>query len=409
MVRLVLWTVIAAALGCGKSSEPKTGGGRGANTLPANQAGDGAHEASSSQWLVLQQHDPTSDRVRYLPVAIAGDTPAPSKPIDGEALARPNWKDHYITIASAAGDHLYTAATTAGRWELRERKLDDPDARPRVIPIAVDRISALLAIDSRVVVGAGMKVGWVDTGADKPAFSQLAEHPGAYKAYDLFARDGDLIAAIDDEVGPIYGELLHITDNGVEHLEGWDMPSFINGTYEHAVLAMSDAGARDGVLYAMGSYGIMSGNGHDLTALPIRGGKLPAGLAEVLNSGGAGTTNPPVIEEHVDRGSGKVERVAHGSEMTPWTGLALTRANQVAVAAGKRGLLWFPGEFSPTTKANALDVGGSCHDVIAVGSALYVLIESGGKGQLGIVDVTGEGPEVAKRVDLPAAYQRFVR
>ena len=407
---LVLITV--AALGCGNKTDSKeTTGSRRVAPSPTATA-DKNKSQKPGRWLILQQHISPATTARMLPVALTTDGPVVGQSTEIVAPELWNWRQQRKVLASAAGEHWIAAAQSeSGEWQLHVHSAAEPAAKPRSIPLDLDSITGLLAVDHRVVVGSGNRVGYVDTSADAPSFTLLAERRGAGKAFDVFARDGDLIVAIDDEVSPIYAELLTVRgDREITHLEGWNMPTFINGVYRLAALSISDAKARDGVLYATGSYEIMSGDGQDLTAIPIRGGKLPGGLAEVLNDG-SGVSNPPVIEEHVSRGSGAVEKIVHGKNMTMWTGLAVTAGSprQVALAAGSRGLLLFPGDFDHQTKATAADLGGACHDIITVGEDTYALIADKDGGHLAKLAFGAGTATVSSRVELPAVYHRFVR
>lgn len=64
----------------------------------------------------------------------------------------------------------------------------------------------------------------------------------------------------------------------------------------------------------------MDGHGHDLTALPLRDGKLTIS-SEILINSSAGV-DPPVLEEHVDRGTHQPTKLAAGVDYTEWTQIA---------------------------------------------------------------------------------------
>lgn len=373
--------------------------------MPSNKVEEPVDRPATGTWLLLRRLDQAAGTAGYTPVAIRASRLEVGAAIAVEPFASKHTRGA-TSLASMAGGVWYAAVQSGGRWALHKRDFAAPAADPVNIPLEVDEVTALLAVDHRVVVGAGNKVGYIDTSAGDLTFVKLAERPGAYKAYDVLSRDGDLVAAIDDVVMPIYGELLSIDADRISHVEGWQMPSFINGTYGAAVLSMSDAAAKSGVLYGIGAYGIMSGNGQDLFALPIRAGKLEAGDMSVINSGGAGRASPPVLEEHVSRSTGKVEKIIAGSEMTRWTGLALAPGGErIALAAGSRGLLLVPSSFGPGTRATAVDVGGACLDVVSAGGVLYALVDAAGRGKLAVID----GTSVINAVDLPAVHQSFVR
>ena len=135
-----------------------------------------------------------------------------------------------------------------------------------------------------------------------PRRELLVERPDRFKAYDVFARSGDQVLAIDDVVRPLYADLFQVGTGKPTRVADFEMPGLINGVYSHAVLVPGQGGLD---VYAIAPYGIMSGNGHELARLPIRNGKIE-GPGDVLNAGG---NSAYTIEEHVSRSTQKPERL----------------------------------------------------------------------------------------------------
>jgi hypothetical protein len=159
------------------------------------------------------------------------------------------------------------------------------------------------------------------------------------------------------------------------------------------------------------SYGIMDGHGQDLAALAIRDHALAVGPDVTLNS--HAMEDPPVLEEHVSRETGKPEKLAFGRDYTPWTGLARVAPAEgpawILLAAGPRGLLLLPERFGPTTRAEAVDVGGECADVLVDGERVLALVAGPAPALVELL-ATAKGLEPGPGpVPLPEAYHRFVR
>lgn len=361
--------------------------------------------------LLLASHDSSAAEARFVGVRL-GDAPSMGAPYSMPGLRMRHWSGHFRFTASVSGDVAVHATHRDSVWKLERRSLNDGKALPP-IALALEDISSLMAVGDVILVGAGEQVGIVQTNAKEPAFRKLAERKGMQgKTYDLFARDGALVVAIDDVVTPIWAELLSLEEGG-KHLEPYTLPSFINGTYAQALLRVSDESKRDAILFAYGNYGIMDGNGHDLTRLEIKGGKLQSGADVILNS--SRLAEPPVLEEHVSRQTGKPVKLMAGVEMTPWTGMALWPSRgapeHILLAAGARGLLKVPANFDPDTKGSRVSsVGGVVLDVMSVGNIVYVLTEHPkGTGNLVVLGHKGGLEFRARTVALPEVFGRFVR
>ena len=417
-VAVLVGLALCALPGCKKDP---VADGEGAGAVPPTppvekkatpEQGPGPFVEPPATHLLLARHHSKAKDARFIGVEL-GPAPKLLAPYDMPATPVAKWDGRYRFSASLSGAVASHAVFRDGTWAVERRSIAG-GKEPAAISLAVDDISALMAVGSNLFVGAGRRVGVVNVGADKPVFRQLAERQEmGGKAYDLFARDGDLVVAIDDIVTPIWAELLSLHD-GVKHLEPWTLPSFINGTYGAAILRISERNERNGTLFAYGGYGIRSGHGYDLTRLEIRGGKLEVGGDVILNS--TRLEKPPVLEEHVSRSTGKAEKLIAGTEVTPWTGMAVHPAagapEQVLLAAGKRGLLVVPAAFDPDTKATVVaGLRGSVHDVTIIGATVYVLSEGpNGKGWLSLLEHDGRSFQPrGKPLELPESFTRFVR
>ena len=367
------------------------------------------HEPVMSH-LLLVRHASTEAASEFLGVQL-GNPLVLGSPYSLPAIQSGPRKGYYRAVASVTGAVGVHALKTERGWQLQRRSLDGSESAP-TITLGVEKLTTLMAVGPTVVVGAGEQVGVVDLEAKKPQFRKLVQRrTGGYKAYDVLARDGALIAAIDDIVVPIWAELLSLDDGG-SHLMTWEMPSFVNGSYRHAELIVTNAAKRDASLFALGSYGVMDGNGQDLVRLEIRGGKLQTSSEVILNA--TPLRDPPVLEEHVSRQTNKPEKLTAGTKMTAWTGMAIARTNatptHVLLAAGTRGLLVVPATFDPSTKATAVDLGGTVHDVISAGAVFYALVETReGTGRLTSLRRTKTGVSVVTTTDLPKVFRRFAR
>ncbi len=327
--------------------------------------------------VVVVQHDPESMNAE---LRVVGDAVGEARGL--HALSHPHAMMRFQVVATADPTGRWVVAEMAqmGGYKLR---LSDGDGS-RFVPIGERRPSALAMRGDVVVVAAGSEVGYVNLREKDPQFISVRtrkELEGTGKAYDVLARDGDWLLAIDDVVMPIYADSFAFDDQGLlVHEKGFEMPGIINGTYVAAELRRNrnrGAGPRDGWLYTLTPYGIMSGHGQDLAALPVRDGATTHGADLTLNS--TRTEDPPVLEEHVPRGTqGKLALTA-GSEHTPWTGIARLGEDRLLAAAGSRGLLAFPLDFTPETKATVTPIDGEALDVIASVDRVWVLARKDGK------------------------------
>lgn len=361
--------------------------------------------------LLLLRHEGTSPEVDVLPLRLSAELPAPLATQRVAALPRADWPGHFLAVAAHGGEEGWVhAGGREGAWTLVQRGTSTQGVT-REVAVGPTIPAAMHMVGDAVLVGAGNTVGTVDLAVKDPRWQVLHERPDMqFKAYDLFARAGEWLVAIDDEVMPMYADAFTLDASGrATHRAAWSLPGVINGHYDAAVLGRRGTGF-DGTLWVVAGYGIMDGHGQDLAALAIEDHALRFGPEVTLNS--QPLEDPPVLEEHVSRETGKPEKLAFGSDYTPWTGLARWAPAEgpakLLLAAGARGLLVLPEGFGPSTRAEAIDVGGECADVLVDGGRVRVLV-GGPAPALLELSPTATGLEPGPRLSLPQAYHRFVR
>lgn len=272
--------------------------------------------------------------------------------------------------------------------------------------------AALRVVKDALYVGFKGSFGWIDLSAPKPAYRELVKRPGfEYKPYDRFAREGDRLLAIDDEVVPMYADWFSIDAAGkpVKRLADWTLPNIINGHYMKAALLPTGAGS-DFTLYLIGWYGIMSGSGQVLISVPIKNDQLVFDKNITLpNRDG----RLAVLVEHEGRGGKRQDELLAGDKLTLWHDLAIARrANKLLLAALGRGLMVVPAKFGPRSKdVEVVDLGGEVWAVRAHGERLLALVVKGAGdeprvGELVELDPLSLAP-IARHA-LPAPYHQFV-
>jgi len=399
--------VLACTSGKRDGDEEKQGKGTPPLADPDRQtsSGKGWTERARTH-LLLEQHENTSARARYLAVDVSGPAATLHSVVEAVALPMDNWPEHFVAVVSHdRAEHWVTPEIGEEGWALAHNRVTGE--RDRSVTILRPPDSVHLAGDV-ALVGIDNEVGYVDFTEETPKYTPIVQRAeAAFKAYDLFVRRGDWVVAIDDVVTPIYADTFRLGASPV-HSQAWEMPSFINGSYILGALHRSDA--ESGTLFAIGTYGIMDGSGQDLVALAIENGKLKAKREVTLNA--TPLSDPPVLEEHVSRRTGKPEKLAAGSDMTPWTGLDLLHAgrelDRVLVAAGARGLLMISPSFGPETKAEVLDTGGECVDVVVDQRRVYLLV-GGDSPAVAAYEANPRELTPMWRISLSEPFHRFVR
>ena len=386
-----------AGLACGNRSNSDGGASKG----PRERAVDEA-DKESGRWLVVERHNDKAELASYAAIDLAAARPSSVALGMVQALPDTNWPGHYRTVAAHAGPRWVHVEAKSGGF-----RLVIGDARggaPRSMDLNGEPTALHLWRDW-LFVGLGPRLGWTDL-AGQAGFQELVARDHQYKAYDLFARSGDRLVAIDDVVMPMVADWFALGGGKApKRLADWSLPGVINGHYTQA--ALHPAAGGDFTLYLLAPYGIMDGNGHDLVAVPVRGDKLVFEEGLTLQNGKNGPT--PVIEEHVSRDSGKTFGLVAGSEITDWTGLAVDPdSGRLLIAAGTRGVIVLPGNFTSASTGTMVELGGPCRDVAVRGGLLVARVGDDKKSELVILTASGDGYAAGARHPQPAAFDRIV-
>jgi hypothetical protein len=359
--------------------------------------------------LVLQGNRGVDKQAAYLAVTLG--TRATDKPTLRDLTVSPPQP------LQSPGFYRALAATDGRRWALQHDKTTvyvaslDGGSRT-VIELGLEPRGLHVAGDA-LYVGSDKAVCWIDLARAKAPCVELVRRGHAFKAYDLFVRLGDRLLAIDDEVMPMFADWFSIDAAGrpVKRLGDWNLPGVINGHYVHAAL-LATAGD-EYTLYLVAPYSIMSGSGHDLAAVPIRGDKLVFDPDLTLQNADGKT---PILEEHGDRGGTKPATVLAGTAITPWLGIAVTPdGKRLVIAAGARGLLAVPAGFAPGTKTASVHLAGTTEvlDVRTQDGLLLALafrqLPTGNPAAVAELLVLDPATlEPTARHVLPARYDRFL-
>jgi hypothetical protein len=349
--------------------------------------------------LVLAKHTNEAKAARFVVVDIASRKLSPGTDID--AMPLENWPGHFGSVAAHGGGRRFVTQRPASSGV--EAVVVDTESPIVAVALPADA-AAMHMVGDAVFVGIDDSVYWIDLAQSPPKPELLlARSLAGGKAYDLFVRNGEWLFAIDDVVRPIYADTFRLKATGTPaHDEAFQLPGMINGTYSGG--ALETTGTDAGTLYLLGGYGIMDGNGQDLAALPVVEGKPKHDGELVLNSGVH--ADPPVLEEHVDRGTGKPVKLVAGTDFTPWGGVELVGGGdtrRVLLSAGTRGLLSVPLDFKPDTKAEVVFAEPTI-DVEVDGTRVFVLNGT----QLVELAWTLPKPTEVARVDLPDTFDRIV-
>ncbi|MEO8707387.1 MAG: hypothetical protein ABI867_45590 [Kofleriaceae bacterium] len=349
--------------------------------------------------ILLEQHGYKDAQASYLAVTLAPDPKTP--PRLAPLGTRP------ALVGPAAGYYKTVVAQDANWWvhAIDGNKLvigvmsATSGGKPSYQLALGFAATGLHVAGNSLWVGSEKAVGWIDLSAAKPTYVELVKRDGyAYKAYDRFVRDGDRLLAIDDEVMPMFADWFSIDGAGrpVKRLGDWEMPGVINGHYDHAALLAT--AANEWTLYLVAPYSVMTGNGQDLAAVPIRKDALVFDKTSSLQNNRGKL--PVAFEQVDDRGQHSPDVLVAGTKYSAWTGMALA-AGKIVLAAGPRGLLTMPTSFTAATRATVVALGGDVHDVRAIGGQVYALVGS----ELVVLDAN---LAVLARFPLPAAFDQFV-
>nr|AYM53136.1 hypothetical protein [Pseudenhygromyxa salsuginis] len=349
----------------------------------AEQAGEPWRERTRTH-LLLRRHGPKMTTADYVAVTI-GDTLEASPPLTSTATPLAFWPDHFASRAAHDGrNHFVIATGDAAPWQLRRHELGADGTVQVTDTVEIGEVvpAALHLVGDQLFMGQDNAVIRIDFAGPQPQRTEVHRRPDMiYKAYDLFVRDLEWLLAIDDEVVPIYAESLGLHQGAAPVREaGWELPGAINGHYYAGVLARRPGhahGERNGTLYVLVSYGIMDGNGQDLAALPIRDGALTVEPELIINGGGR--SKLPVLEEHVDRGSGEPRTLLAGAAFSPWRALARYLSadgrETLLLCAGPRDILAVPADFDGDSKASIVEIDGDCLDLLVDDGRIWALVD----------------------------------
>lgn len=317
--------------------------------------------------LALLEHDPrrrTGQVVSFLldprGATIASAFDVPAMPLDpGSAYS------HVVAAHDGADAFAVARADTPdGPWYVDVRDLSS-SAPWRSVPIPHAPPAALLISGGWVLVGHAERVSAFRVDDPEGTYTELLHRRVlGGKAYDVFARHGPYVVAIDDMIMPMYADSFKLGSGVPEHIAGYDMPSLVNGHYVRAALDLDANG--DGRLFADSRFSHRSGSGQCLVAVPFAGG-APASIPHPT----VAITTCESIHRNDDTGA----RLFAGASMTSWLGLAATpaaRSGRVLIAAGTRGLFSLPQNFTSDSKPNIHNIG-TITDVLAQGDHVWAL------------------------------------
>lgn len=373
---------------------------------------DSSFSEPTRSHLLVHQHLPEQADAKVLPIALAVDSATLGSARTHAASALPNWPGHFGSELSHDGGSRYVIVQgEPNAWRLEVWDLAGTTEPAAQIEIGEVLPAAVTLIGDDVLLGQDNAIAWVDLAADPKQRVELTRRADmSDKAYDLFVRSGSWLIAIDDQVSPIWADGFRLGPGQPERIQDFELPSAINGSYYAGQLIAS--GPSDGVLYLLLHYGIMDGHGHDLTALAIRDGKLSVAPDVLINSSAG--IDPPVLEEHVPRGSKQPVKLAAGVDYSEWSQIAYAPAiaggqPRLLISAGVRGLFELPLEFGPQSEAHVIELGGAVLDVIVLGERTLALVNDEQHSELVELSLQPVGGEAGRRTALPELYQRFVR
>lgn len=358
-----------------------------------------------ARMLVLEDTRDDAPRASYVAVSLPEDAAAPPSlgaPWTHPSLPRGESPGAFRTVCAASGGRFARVERVGDRYALVVRRLDQGTEQSS-LDLGTSEPHALMLLEHGALVGAVTKVTYADFAAR--AVTTLVEREDAgRKAYDVFARAGDRVVAIDDVVRPIYADLFALEGHAApRRVADWSLPPLINGMYRHAVLVPRGEGRH--TLYVVAPYGILDGNGQEVAAIPIEGTRLGVTDQDVLNSGGR---RPWVIEEHVSRRAGGEARLLAGTELTLFAGLAFAE-EKILLAAGARGLFVLPADFAGDRTPQVITALGAVHDVTTAFGRVFALVSGEGDTHALVELAHREGAFASiARTPLPARYVRFV-
>lgn len=355
--------------------------------------------AGAERWLLLEQHARREPTVRYFAVELGVDPRTrPASTYLGEFPALtlyPNDKAPHHAVAAHEGAR-WVQVVASERGGLRAVVRSLPASKPlATVELGDMTPAALHLVGDALWIGARAQVGWADLAEPSPQFRPLAvrkEHAPYGKYYDLFARAGDRLIAIDDVVLPLYADWFALDARGAprEHIGDWRLPAMPNGHYTGATLVRD---GEDFVLFTTSTKSSgYSGPGQGMFRLPI------------VRDAHVGNSRHPM--PNIEESNPSVA----GTRFTAWEGFTVSPdGQQVLIAAGERGLLVMPSQLPEGVTAATIDLGGRVRDVTVRGAGLFALVSTAdGSSELVVLAPSGDTFEVIARHAFVSELDRFV-
>lgn len=420
MTRLERRVVFSLLLGCFLSGCSPEACSRKADDAEPRQNGDEQISREITEddgWLYVMAHDSQASDASYLAIEL-GDDPENSvqsrQPFTREAIALDDHRGSHRAPAAQFGASVVVGVPDGGDENDYRLILYESGEKRREIAVGDIEPVALHRVAEAVFIGTYEQLFWVDLSDSDPKPQLLATHEEkswrpVQKPYDLFARSGNRLVAIDDEVEPFFADFFALDDEGrPTHLADWTLPGLINGTYRDAELVRGDEG-EEFALVTQNSFGSLDRSGQNLAAMPVRGEELQVEPDWVLDSGAPDELS--VIGESRTYEEARGEpRIIAGEEFSAWQGMAVAPDDDaVLLAAGKRGLITVPYPLDSDGEAEIVDVDGECLDVVVTPGGVFALVENpDGETDLAVLHRDGTDFAIVGRHELDGRFTSFV-
>jgi len=356
--------------------------------------------------LALLSHDRHDAQGRVVSVVLEPQGPTVVGPFAVPAVPHPYQLGVYRVVAGHDGADAFAvgrAESKDGPWFVDVRDLGER-ATWRSVPIPHSRPAALHIVGDRVMVGHDERLSTFVISDAQPAMAELRHRPPMRgKAYDLFARAGRYLIAIDDVVTPIYADSFDLAGSTPIALEGFELPGIVNGHY--AAAAFKAGPGASGRLFSIASFGTLEESGQQLLAVAfVDGAPVPSSVdAQAM----------VLLRETVPNMQSGPPSSLVGDAPTPWTGLAYIDDDgpgAVLIAAGSRGVLRLPADYTSRSRPSMHDLGGVVADVIAHGQRAWALRVEGERSVVVELAFDPSGAiGLGSTVLIDGAYQSFVR
>lgn len=349
--------------------------------------------------LLLATTDAAQPTTELMFVAIDSDVPALGQRLTAPAKALAGYASP--TFAPMVAHDGFGATLTL--TDTTGRTLAYRDAQMGMRTFALEAAPDALELDeNEVFLGIGTTVQYARLDVAEPTLETVVTLTRmGQKAFDVFARHGDFLIAIDDILVPIYAASFHRRGGASTHMATYELPPFVNGMYVFARFVGTETGT--GTLYAVGRYSVLDGHGQTIAAIAFTDGRPDLGRGDIMNA----TASPrgQLFEEHVSRADGRPVTLLTGAEFTYFNGMDVLEdatTTRLLFAAGDRGLLVMQARPRAAATANAALGITSCDDVLVRDGKVFVLAAS----SLIVLDAS---LVETHRIALPLRYARFVR